>query len=68
MAVGAALQMSVKNDGNGPYLVIRPQQGEHRRASHAPYCSMDEVFQGYEGGYVPHEFDWGNDVGEEAIR
>ena len=61
------LIMEEGSDHRGPYLTLRPAESEHRSLSDAPFQSMDELFHGYEGSYVPHEADWGDDVGSEVI-
>ena len=54
-------------DHRGPYLTLRPAESEHRSFSDAPIKTMDDLFRGYEGSYVPHEADWGEDMGSEVI-
>ena len=39
----------------------------HRSFSDAPFVSMDTLFATYSGDYVPHEADWGKDVGSEVV-
>ena len=64
---GSVLGMEHGTDERGPYLTIRPLDGEHRGFSDAPLVSMDDLFAGYDGGYSPTEADWGDDVGGEVI-
>ena len=61
------LIMELGEDTQGPYLMLRPAEAEHRSFSDAPLASMDELFAGYEGDYVPVEADWGEDVGREVV-
>ena len=66
--VQSDLTMTTARDAGGPYIIIRPERSAHRAFSDAPYRSMDELFAGYDGGYVPGECDWGADVGAEVLR
>lgn len=68
MDIGAALSLKLFRDAEAPYLVIKPLPAQHKSYGDAPYRSMDEVFAGYSGGYEPCEFDWGEDVGAEALQ
>ena len=63
----SVLIMEQGEDVRGPYLMLRPAEGEHRSFSDAPFASMDELFAGYEGEYVPVEADWGEDIGHEVV-
>lgn len=54
-------------DDRGPYITLRPANLEHRSYSDAPIQYMDDLFEGYDGTYVPHEPDWGEDVGSEVV-
>ena len=63
----SVLIMEVGEDQRGPYLMLRPAESEHRSFTEAPFKSMDELFRGYEGAYVPHEADWDGDVGSEVV-
>lgn len=67
MEIGAALDMVLFRDAMGPYIVARPKEREHRHCD-APYLSIEEIFAGYTGDYVPHEIDWGEPVGAEIIE
>lgn len=66
--LGSSLDMSVGEDAQGTYILLRPEISTHRSFNNAPYISMDEVFAGYKSNYVPSEFDWGEDVGSEVIE
>ena len=61
------LTMDSGIDAEGPFILIRCAPKGHRDFGAAPRISMDEAFEGYEGSYVPHEADWGADVGAEAV-
>jgi len=54
-------------DESGPFILIRPTNSGHRNYADAPYVSIEEVFEGYSGSYVPHEADWGPDAGGEVV-
>ncbi len=62
----SVLEMEEGSDECGPYLLIRPI-ADHRSFANAPLQSMDQLFAGYEGDYVPQEPDWGEDVGHEVV-
>lgn len=64
--IGSDLDMRSGADEQGSFILIRPAHA-HRSYGAAPYLSMDEVFDGYEGTYTPTEFDWGDDVGAEVV-
>ena len=64
---GSDLIMESGTDESGPFILLRPAKTGHRRFSDAPYVSMEELFEGYEGRYTPHEADWGPDVGTELV-
>lgn len=49
--------MESGTDESGPFILLRPAKTGHRRFSDAPYVSMEELFEGYEGRYTPHEAD-----------
>ncbi len=63
---GSNLEMRSGADQAGPFILIRPSQN-HRSYGAAPFVSMDDAFDGYRGARAPSEFDWGKDVGAEAI-
>ena len=63
----SVLVMEEGRDERGPYLTLRPAESDHRSYSDAPFRSMDSLFEGYEGDYIPHEPDWGDDVGSEVV-
>lgn len=63
----SVLILELDVDGAGPFLTLRPAESQHRSFSDAPMRSMDDLFQGYEGSYVPHEPIWGDDVGKEVV-
>lgn len=68
IAVGERLNIRSGVDADGSFIVIRPVADEHRSYGSAACISMDDAFRGYEGGYVPSEFDWGCDVGAEVVE
>ncbi|MCI5515291.1 MAG: AbrB/MazE/SpoVT family DNA-binding domain-containing protein [Oscillospiraceae bacterium] len=39
-------------------IIVEKKQKQHRK-------TIEELFEGYDGDYVPEEFDWGPSVGEE---
>ena len=65
--VGARLTMSLGHDERGSFMLVRPEEAEHRAYRDIPYVSMDELFAGYTGDYQPGECDWGKDLGAEVI-
>lgn len=65
--IGNDVVMRSGSDALGPFVLIRPVESGHRSYTDAPYISMGEVFEGYEGDYKPREADWGPDVGAEVI-
>ena len=65
--VGARLTMSLGHDERGSFMLVRPEEAEHRAYRDIPYVSMDELFAGYTGDYQPGECDWGKDLGTEVI-
>lgn len=67
IATGSVLIMEEGCDERGPYLTLRPAEQEHRSYSDAPIQHMDELFEDYSGPYIPHEPDWGGDVGSEVV-
>ena len=60
--VGARLTMSLGHDERGSFMLVRPEEAEHRAYRDIPYVSMDELFAGYTG-----ECDCGKDLGAEVI-
>ena len=64
--IGSDLEMQSGADAQGSFILIRAANF-HRSYSTAPYLSMDDVFDTYEGSYTPTEFDWGDDVGAEVV-
>ena len=64
--IGSDLEMRSGVDEQGSFILIRAAN-LHRSYSTAPYLSMDDVFDTYEGSYTPTEFDWGDDVGAEVV-
>lgn len=67
ISIGSPLTIEFCSDASGSFVVLRPVQTEHRSFSDAPIQSMDELFAGYDGSYVPHEADWGDDLGAEVV-
>jgi antitoxin MazE len=67
ISIGSPITIEYHSDLMGGYIVLRPVLDQHRSYSDAPYRSMDELFDGYEGSYVPTEGDWGEDVGAEVV-
>ena len=65
--VGARLTMSLGHDERGSFMLVRPEEAEHRAYRDIPYVSMDELLAGYTGDYQPRECDWGKDMGAEVI-
>lgn len=65
MNIGSALDMVAERDDRGPYIVLRPRDTSHRSNGDLPFRSMNDLFKGYEGSFVPQELDWGEDVGGE---
>ena len=58
--------MTVGHDEEGKFITLRPAS-EHRSYGDVPMLSMDDLFAGYSGDYVPAEPDWGEDVGAEVV-
>ena len=67
IGTGSDLIMESGTDDAGPFILLRPVSAGHRSFADAPYVSMEELFEGYEGGYAPHEANWGPDVGAEVV-
>ncbi len=67
IGIGTELVLEYGADAEGPYLLVRSAEKGHRNYGDAPFVSMDEAFEGYAGGYVSHEADWGMDVGAEIV-
>lgn len=65
--VGSQLTIEYRSSSAGGPLALWPALGRHRSYPNAPYRSMDELFEGYEGTYVPHDGNWGDDVGAEVL-
>ena len=68
IAIGDSLDVRSGADADGAFIVIRPAAKGHRSYGGAPLVSMEEAFRGYDGSYVPAEFDWGADVGAEVVE
>ena len=69
VSAGSRLTVQGGTDERGPFIVIRPDEGaRHRSYGDAPYRSIEELFAGYDGVWQPEEFDWGADVGAEAVQ
>ena len=67
MHIGSELVLEYGSDADGPYILIRAADNRHRSFADASYVSMEEAFKGYTGDYIPHEADWGMDVGAEVV-
>lgn len=67
ISIGSQLTIEYRSNSAGGSLAPWPALGRHRSYSNAPYRSMDELSEGYEGTYVPHAGDWGDDVGAEVL-
>lgn len=67
MDIGSVVTLTLLQDEQGAYIVLRPQGDGHRNCGGAPYESIDEIFAGYSGEYEPAEIDWGDDVGAERL-
>lgn len=67
MDIGSTLTMTTERDGLGAYIIVRPERQRHRSVEDAPFESIEELFAGYDGEYLPHEADWGEPVGMERI-
>lgn len=68
ISAGSELTMQSGQDDRGAFIMLRPISRDAHRAVDVPYISMDEVFAGYKGSYVPCEADWGHDVGAEVVE
>jgi antitoxin MazE len=60
LSIGDVLEVSVGSEGA---IVLTPVRRKYRRSNHA--VTIDDLFQGYKGGYQPTESDWGASVGRE---
>lgn len=68
MDIGTAVKMTLQQDEQGAFIVLRPQHDGHRSCGDAPYVSIEELFAGYTGEYEPKEIDWGGEVGAERLE
>ena len=65
--IGSELTMSAGSDEEGRFILLRVPDGGHRSFASTPMTSLDDLFAGYEGDYVPTEADWGDDAGAEVV-
>ena len=69
VTAGERVTVQGGRDERGAFILIRPEEkSAHRSYGDAPYRSIDELFEGYDGDWQPCEFNWGDDVGAEVVR